>query len=151
MTSPTIRLIKPADIPDVVAMIHELSAFHDETGTVSIATVTRDTTGPHPWWHVYVAEHDTALIGYMVLLPCSVVGDGARGIDIDHLYVRAPYRGTSIGRAFIAVAETHAKTQACGYLTIGTAPGNTAAQTAYTACGFTRLPHTCAPRYRLNI
>ena len=151
MSTANIRPMIPSDISELVTMIHELAAFHGDTATASIASVTRDTAGPHPWWHVFVAHDDTTLIGYLVVLPKSKVADGERGIDLDHMYVRAPHRGTGIGRAFIAVAKTHATAHACTYLTIGTTPHNTAAQTAWEVCGFTRLPNSGSPRFRMNI
>jgi GNAT superfamily N-acetyltransferase len=141
----------PADIPDVVAMIHALSAFHDDTGTVSIDSVTRDTQTPNPWWHCYVAERGTDLIGYMVLLPLAKIADGLRGIDINHLYIRDTERGTGIGRALIDVAKTHAAANDCSYLHIATAPDNTAAQAAYLACGFDSRPDAGGPRFRMSL
>ena len=69
MQSFTIRPIVPGDIQDLVIMIHELAAFHNDAGGASIESVTRDTIGLSPWWQNYVAEDDTKLFGYMVLLP----------------------------------------------------------------------------------
>ena len=141
----------PADIPHVVEMIHALTAFHDDTGTASIASVTRDTCGANPWWWVYVAQSAGQLIGYMVLLPKSKVADGRRGLDLNHMYVDADYRGTGVGRAFIDTAKTHAAVHDCTYIMIGTAPGNDAAQAAYLACGFGQLPGGGGPRFRLAV
>lgn len=151
MTDFKIRPIIARDIPDIVTMIHELTAFHNDTSAATIASVTRDTTGPAPWWHVYVAEADNALIGYMILLPKSKIADGTRGIDINHMYVRENHRGTGVGRTFIAAAKRHARQNACSYVMIGTAPDNTAAQAAYLACGFDSLPDPGGPRFRMQL
>ena len=113
MQSFTIRPIVPGDIPDLVTMIHELAAFHHDAGDASIESVTRDTAGASPWWQAYVAEADTKLIGYMVLLPLSKIADGWRGIDLNHMYIRETHRGKGIGRAFVEAAKTHAKSNAC--------------------------------------
>lgn len=147
----TIRPLETDDIPDVVRMIHELTAFHNDTGTASIETVTRDTTGPNPWWHVFVAVLDGQMIGYMVLLPLSKVADGTRGIDINHLYLRDGHRGAGVGRAFIETAAQFAAANACSYLHIATAAENTAAQNAYLACGFEARPDPDGPRFRMAI
>jgi GNAT superfamily N-acetyltransferase len=151
MSKFTIRPMAPADIPTLVDMIHELTAFHDDTGTASIASVTRDTNPQNPWWHTYMAEADGILIGYMVLIPLSQVADGLRGLDLNHMYIRASHRGQGIGRAFIETAKTHAKTNACTYMSIGTAPGNDAAQAAYLACGFETSPRGSGPRFRMQL
>lgn len=151
MTAFHIRPMTARDIPEVVAMIHALSAFHDETGDVSIDSVTRDTSGAAPWWQAYVAQRDGALVGYMILLPKSNVANGLRGIDINHLYVKDSQRGTGIGRALINTAITHAKANACTYLHIATADNNTAAQSAYLACGFQSKPDPGGPRFRMQL
>lgn len=151
MSTYNIRPMIPEDIPELVDMIHELAAFHDETGAASIASVTRDTSGPTPWWHTFVAQTDGTLIGYLVLLPKSKVADGERGIDIDHMYVREPHRGTGVGRVFIETAKIHAQANQCTYLTINTTPNNTSAQSAYEACGFARRPNSKSPRFSLQL
>ena len=151
MQSFTIRPIVPGDIQDLVIMIHELTAFHNDAGGASIESVTRDTIGPSPWWQTYVAEDDTKLVGYMVLLPLSKIADGWRGIDLNHMYVRETHRGKGIDRALVEAAKTYAKSNACTYMFIATAPDNTAAQAAYLACQFEARPDSDGPRFRIQL
>jgi len=147
----SVRPVIPTDIPELVTMIHALAAFHGDTGTATIESVTRDTSGPAPWWHTFVAEADRALIGYMVLLPKSKVAEGLRGMDINHMYVHHTHRGTGVGRALIETARGFAQAQACTYLMIGTAEQNTAAQAAYLACGFEDARSNGGPRFRMQL
>lgn len=151
MTNYMIRAVQLNDAAELLAMIRELTAFHDDTGEITMDDVIRDAFGASPWWHAFVAEADGALIGYMILLPKSKIADGKRGIDLNHLYIRDAYRGTGVGRALIEQAIKFARVHACRYILIGTAPGNTAAQAAYLACGFEDFPDSGGPRFRMEI
>ena len=81
----------------------------------------------------------------------SRIADGWRGIDLNHMYVRETHRGKGIGRALVEAAKTYAKSNACTYMFIATAPDNTAAQAAYLACGFEAQPASDGPRFRMQL
>lgn len=151
MTAPLIRPMIPADIPAVAAMIAEFSAFHDAPAAVTAETLTRDTNPAAPWMHVFVAELDEKLIGYMILLPLAKIADGLRGLDINHMFVAEDHRGTGIARQFVVAAKIKARSLFCSYIFISTSEENAAAQAAYQAIGFAPRPDPGGPRFRLQL
>ena len=151
MVTPLIRDMRPDDIPAVVTMIGALSHFHGDSSAVTAETLARDTDPAAPWMCVKVAEHQSQLIGYMVLLPLAKIADGLRGLDINQMYVAPAYRGTGVARLFMQAATTQARSLSCSYMFICTAPTNLAAQEAYRAIGFTDHPDAGGPRFRMQL
>lgn len=151
MTLPLIRTMTSADIPAVVAMIAAFSAFHDDPAAVTTETLARDTDPVAPWMHVFVAELDGQLIGYMVLLPLAEIANGLRGLDINHIFVAEDHRSTGIARQFVESAKAHALSLSCTYMFISTSGENTAAQAAYQAIGFAPHRDPGGPRFRLQL
>ena len=151
MSKTHIRPMSPEDIPDVTRMIHALNAFHNVTGHVTQSSLARDTDPANPWFYVYVAEQDGALVGYMILIRLAKVANGLRGLDINHMFVAESHRGTGIARQFVEAAKTKARDLSCSYVFISTAPDNTAAQDAYIAIGFAPFPDSGGPRFRMQL
>lgn len=148
--TPVIRAVQWADIPGLAEMVAALARHHGDTATVSRATLRRDVLGDNPWITVLVAETEGRLAGYAALVPLAQLQAGARGMDLHHLYVDPVRRGRGIGRRLIEAAKAQAARRGCGYLTVGTAAGNRAAQAVYPSCGFEALA-AAGPRFRVAL
>lgn len=146
----TIRTARPADLPDILAMIRALSAFHGDTAAVTLEQLQTFFFDPEAPATALLAHHDDRLIGYAGLLPHLRLHSGARSLDIQHLYVAENRRGQGVGRALIAAARDIAQSTGCFRLTIGTDPDNTAAQAAYEAMGWDPITGA-GPRYQMLV
>lgn len=150
MSNLIIRPVRRADLDALQKMITALAAHHGDNATLSLDHLHRDIFGAQPWIHVSVACIAEKIIGYHALCPLVKLQYCRRGMDMHHLFVSADHRGKGVGRRLIEDAVARALALDCFYLTVGTAPGNTAAQAAYLACGFTRFAQN-ADRFYVHI
>jgi GNAT superfamily N-acetyltransferase len=146
----TIRPATRRDIPALLPMVQALAAHHADSPTVTADTLTRDITGPVPWFRILMAVQDKTPAGYAALTRIGRLQFGQRGMDLHHLFVRPERRGHGIGTALIKASMTQARQDDCAYLVVGTADGNTDAQRLYLHHGFTPvLPG--GTRFRLDL
>lgn len=141
------RLANPTDIPALLDGITQLAAHHGDPCHATPETLTRDLFGSTAWGHALVVTSGQAVSGYAILLPLAQLQFARRGMDLHHLFVWPEHRGTGMGSALLAAAKTHARTQSCTYLTVGTHPDNEAAQTWYLKQGFDLRPNS--PRFAM--
>jgi len=144
----TIRKMTSDDIPDVHSMVQALADHHGDVATLTQATLTRDALGAHPWITLLVAQRDERLLGYAALTPMVQLQFGVRGMDMHHLFVMASARKTGVGTALISACLTQAAQQNARFVTVGTHPGNRAAQAVYLNAGFEQRPPG-GPRFRI--
>ena len=133
-----IRAVATADLADLVLMADALGAFHGEETRADADSLARDVFGTPTWLWGLIARDGPDAIGYALMLPTAQAQHARRGLDLHHMYVAPDWRGRGVGRALIAAVEHQARTLRCTYVTIGTDPGNTGAQAAYQAMGYTR-------------
>lgn len=138
----TIRCAKPRDLAELREMIVELSAHHGEAAPITNEQLERDLFGRMPWITALVAEAGGQLIGYAILVPQYRAAEGARGMELHHLFVRPGHRGTGIGRHLVGRAREQAKMAGCDYLTVSAATGNFAAHRFYESERFVARPVT---------
>ena len=136
-----IRPVEHGDLPKVREMIAALASHHGEGALVTVADLRRDLFGPTPWLKMLVAEDDGTCVGYAAMGRRAKLGDGLRGIEVEHLYVDADRRGRGLGRRMLAAVEASARRLGSSFVTIGTQAENVAARGAYVACGYEPLPH----------
>lgn len=143
------RTAQPADIPALLDGIAQLAAHHGDQASATLESLSRDLFGPCPWLHALIAETQTGIAGYAILLPLAQVQFGKRGMDLHHLFIWPDQRRFGTGKALLAAAQTHARHLGCTYLTVGTHPDNHAAEAYYLHNGFDRRPST--PRFALTL
>lgn len=146
----TIRLAKPSDAPQLLSLIHALAAHHGDPPVCDRWTLMRDVFDLNPLLTIYVAENAETLTGYIALQHIAQLHFGMRGLDIHHLFISKPERGTGLGARLIGQAKRHAQATAGKFLTVSTAPDNTQAQAFYVAQGFEQTA-TEPPRFRLRL
>ncbi|MDO9417271.1 GNAT family N-acetyltransferase [Pararhizobium sp.] len=138
----TIRTAKLRDLTELTAMIGELAAHHGDIAATSVVELERDLFSAVPWIAALVAEAEGRLIGYAILTPLYRPSESARGMEINHLYVRQAHRGTGIGRHLIDSSRDHARKAGCSYLSVSAATGNVQAHRFYEELSFKPRPVT---------
>ncbi|MEL6957615.1 MAG: GNAT family N-acetyltransferase [Pseudomonadota bacterium] len=146
-----IRPARPSDLPDILSMIRQLCAVHGDEATVTLSALQE---------MLFDAGSATALvaetamretIGYAAITSDRVIHTGETRLDIHHLYVVEPHRGTGAGTALIAAARKVAKDRAAAKLTIGTDPRNRSAIAAYRAMSLLEELDQAGPRFRIPL
>ncbi|KRD64160.1 GNAT family N-acetyltransferase [Ensifer sp. ENS10] len=138
----TIRCAKQRDLPELREMIAELAAHHGDAAPITPEQLERDLFGRTPWITALVAEAGNRLIGYAILVPIYRAAEGARGMELHHLFVRPESRGTGIGRHLVAKAREQAKMAGCDFLSVSAATGNFQAHHFYESERFVPRPVT---------
>lgn len=138
----TVRKVAPQDLAVLLTMVEALTRHHEDVPRLTAESLARDVLGAAPWFQVLVAEADGQLAGYAAALPLARLGYGERGLDLHHLFVAEALRGRGIGSALVRACEDLARGLGCGYVIIGTHPGNYAAQACYQSLGYAQMPNT---------
>lgn len=144
-----ISQVTARDIPDLLAMIRKLCAYHGDTCMMGLA----DTQA----WFVdgpllgLIARRDEKPVGYAALETHWRPMHAGNLIDIAHLFVDESYRGQGIGKALIAKARDVAMEAAACRLVIGTSPDNPSAAAAYRAMGLSEITLAPGPRFEITL
>ncbi len=99
----TLRDAVPDDIPEILALIHELATYEREPDAVATteADLLRDGFGPDPRFSVVMAEWDGDVAGMAFWFLNYSTWRGRPGIYLEDIFVRPPFRRRGIGRALI--------------------------------------------------
>ena len=138
----TIRQPRREDLPALANLVAELGQHHGDIATLDAFMLERDLFGPLPWVRALLAEADGELIGYTLLTSAYRALDGARGLEIHHLYVRPGFRNHGVGHNLVTLARDEARRLGCSYLTVGATTGNVRAHRFYETNAFTPRPVT---------
>ena len=100
-----IREATPADVPEILAMIHELADYEKAPHEV-VATpgLLRDALfGPDPAVYALMAEDDEsgAVVGFALWFRNFSTWLGRHGVYLEDLYVRPSHRGHGYGKALL--------------------------------------------------
>jgi GNAT superfamily N-acetyltransferase len=109
--------IRPAtvhDAPLLLTMIRELAKFEHELDQVTIREddLVRDGFGESPRFRALIAEWDEQPAGYALFFGYYSTWAG-RGLFLEDLLVREPFRGRGIGRALMAAVARIAVDEQC--------------------------------------
>jgi GNAT superfamily N-acetyltransferase len=103
-----IRPATPADVPEILAFIHELAEYEKQPDAVKAteADLLRDGFGPQKVFSCLIAEwiedgvvHPAAMALY---IPFYSTWRGSAGIHLEDLFVRPQFRRKGIARALFA-------------------------------------------------
>ncbi|MEM5475137.1 GNAT family N-acetyltransferase [Pacificibacter sp. AS14] len=134
----TIRPARRSDCRAVARMIEELAKHHGDVPLISEDALRASVFSTEPWLTILVAEREERLVGYAGLVRGFKLQFGQRTLDLHHLFIAPNMRGKGIGRQLIDASVNTARRLDCTELTVGTQSHNTAAQSAYAACGFAK-------------
>jgi GNAT superfamily N-acetyltransferase len=109
--------IRPAlvhDVPLLCVMIRELAEFEHELGSVTIteADLARDGFGENPQFRAFIADWDGQAAGYAVIFGYFSTWAG-RGLFLEDLFVRQPFRNRGIGKALLSEVARSAVDEGC--------------------------------------
>ena len=99
-----IRAATPADVSEIVAMVHELAEYEREPTACRLTRgqLSAALFGNAPALFCHVAEVDGALAGCALWFLNFSTWEGVHGIYLEDLFVRPADRGQGIGRALLA-------------------------------------------------
>jgi len=99
----SIREATVDDVDEILALINELAEFEELAGHVVCTTedLRRELFGPDPTVRVSLVVDGTAVAGMALWFPSFSTFLGRRGIWLEDLFVRAPYRRRGYGRALL--------------------------------------------------
>jgi len=132
-----IRPATPADIPEMLAFIHELAEYEREPAS-AIATaddLLRDGFGPTPRFHCLIAEWDSKPVGFALYFYNYSTWRGHAGIYLEDLFVRPPFRGKGIGKALFSAVAAIAVAEGCPRFEWAVLDWNTPAIDFYNSLG----------------
>jgi ribosomal protein S18 acetylase RimI-like enzyme len=144
-----IRPAVPADIPQILAFIHELAEYEREPAS-AIATpadILRDGFGPTPRFHCLIAEVSSTNnqqpttsnlptpVGFALYFYNYSTWRGHAGIYLEDLFVRPSFRGRGIGKALFAAVAAIAVEEGCPRLEWAVLDWNTPAIDFYNSLG----------------
>lgn len=101
-----------ADVPDVLAMVHELAAYEraPDAVTMDAAALSRAAFGPAPLAWILVADPSGGsapagashpLAGFALSYRTFSTWTGRVGVYLEDLFVRPAWRGQGVGRALL--------------------------------------------------
>jgi GNAT superfamily N-acetyltransferase len=105
LPAPTIRPVRPHDVPAVVAMVHELAGYErsPELCHLTEEQLQAALFCPQPALFGHVAvDLDDQPYGYALWFLNFSTWEGVHGIHLEDLYVRPTARGAGAGRLLLA-------------------------------------------------
>jgi len=111
-----IRPARPADVGLILEFVHELAQYE---GLAHLVTATEQALldslfGPHPGAEVLLAFERDAPVGFAVFFCNFSTFLGKRGLWLEDIYVKAPFRRRGYGRALLLHAARIAVARQCG-------------------------------------
>ncbi|WDF34729.1 GNAT family N-acetyltransferase [Arthrobacter agilis] len=100
----TIREARPADVPVILQLIHDLALYEKEPDAVrnTAPSLERALFGDRPTIYAHVAEEQGAVQGFALWFLNYSTWEGVNGIYLEDLYVRPEARGAGHGTALLA-------------------------------------------------
>ena len=90
-----------ADVPEILALIHELALYEKEPDAVRTteADLLRDGFGPEPYFRCTMAEWDGHVAGFALYFFQYSTWEGRPALYLEDLFVRPAFRKQGIGKA----------------------------------------------------
>ncbi|MBU2867972.1 GNAT family N-acetyltransferase [Pacificibacter marinus] len=147
----TIRPARRSDCRALARMIEELAKHHGDVPLISEDALRASVFTTEPWLTILVAEREERLVGYAGLVRGFKLHFGQRTLDLHHLFIAPNMRGKGVGRQLIDASISTARALDCVELTVSTQSHNTAAQNAYSACGFAKMQNAGDAQFVMNL
>lgn len=118
MDAPTIRAVRPEDLPALLGLVRELAVYERlEHALVAKEEGFREGLfGPRPAAEAMIAERGGEVVGYALWFTTFSTFLGRPGIWLEDLFVRPAERGRGLGRALLARLAGLAVERGCGRL-----------------------------------
>ena len=134
-----IREATPADVPEILAMIHELADYekapHEVVATPGL--LREALFGPDPAVYALMAEDDEsgAVVGFALWFRNFSTWLGRHGVYLEDLYVRPQFRGHGYGKQLLATLAKECMDRGFGRLEWWVLDWNEPALEVYRAIG----------------
>ncbi|GJF11727.1 N-acetyltransferase GCN5 [Mycolicibacterium cyprinidarum] len=99
-----IRAVRPGDVAELTAMIHELAAFERASADCSVTEtqLSEALFGPRPAVHGHIVEVDGQVAAGALWFRNFSTWDGVAGIHLEDLFVRPQFRRQGLARKLLA-------------------------------------------------
>jgi GNAT superfamily N-acetyltransferase len=100
----SIREARPADVPVILQLIHDLALYEKEPDAVknTVGSLEDALFGDRPTIFAHVAEAEGQVQGFALWFLNYSTWEGVNGIYLEDLYVRPDARGAGHGKALLA-------------------------------------------------
>ncbi|MDQ6751864.1 MAG: GNAT family N-acetyltransferase [Actinomycetota bacterium] len=100
-----IRTAVPADVPEILTMIHDLAIYEGEPDAVKTTPqmLHESLFGESPRIFAHIAEDSYGVQGFALWFLNYSTWEGVHGIYLEDLYVRPEARGAGYGKALLRV------------------------------------------------
>ncbi len=100
----SIREARPADVPVILQLIHDLALYEREPDAVknTVGSLEDALFGDRPTIFAHVAEAEGQVQGFALWFLNYSTWEGVNGIYLEDLYVRPDARGAGHGKALLA-------------------------------------------------
>jgi GNAT superfamily N-acetyltransferase len=111
-----VRRAERADVPTLIAFIHELAEYERLAHTVEITEelLAKGLFGERPAAEALVAEIDGEAVGWALFFTNFSTFKGLSGLYIEDIYVRPSWRGRGAGKALLKEVARLAVERGCG-------------------------------------
>ncbi len=132
----------PRDVPDVLAMIEALAKYENlrHLCVATEASLQAALFGSPPAAEVLIGWEGPAPVGFALFFHNFSTFLGRKGLYLEDLFIRPPYRGRGYGRALLARLARIAVERDCGRFEWAVLDWNAAAIGFYESLGATLLP-----------
>jgi len=142
MSEPIATVIRQAlitDLPGILALSAQPGMDDGEVLGLDAATAVFHTMARYPFYRMYVAEHDGAVVGtYALLVMENLSHMGALSAVVEQVLVGPGVQGMGIGTAMMHHAMDEARAAKCYKLTLSSNIKRIDAHKFYDGLGFTR-------------
>lgn len=139
MNPPVIRQAVAADAGALLALMRELARFEGYADRFVVTAPDLVERGLAPGgpaqFTAFVAESDTGLVGYAVVVETPFTFDLRPTLTLKELYVREDARGTCAGSALFERVLAHGRARGAGRLKWDVLPANEPARAFYRRAG----------------
>jgi GNAT superfamily N-acetyltransferase len=138
----TLRLATRADVPAIVALIHELADYEK---LAHLAQATSEQLEPHlfgekPACECLIGERSGRVVAFALFFHNFSTFLCRRGLYLEDLFVQPAERGTGLGRAMLQALARIAVERDCGRFEWAVLDWNASARAFYERMGATVMP-----------